>query len=126
LVNNHKALFTYLKAKRADKPESMMLQQHYSFVNDAGMVQCSLDYFNEDTNTKEIQSVPVPFFAAVDLGDEGIESQDLYMLVWQLCIANSNRVVTAKPDKRVSGVLKSMKALRVSKDKDASMDATGG
>jgi hypothetical protein len=126
LLNNHKALFTFLKAKRADKPESMMLQQHYSFVNESGKVQCSLDYFNEDTNTKEIQGVPVPFYAAVDLGEEGIESQDLYLLVWQLCIANSNRVVTAKPDKRVSGVLKSMKALRVSKDKDASMDATGG
>ena len=131
LVNKHKALFTYLKAKRSDKPESMMIQQHYSFVNESGKVQCSLDYFNEDTNTKEVQGVPVPFYAAVDLGEEGIESQDLYLLVWQLCIASSNRVVTAKPDKKVRGVMKAMKALRVSKDKDSEMNtdtsnATGG
>lgn len=135
LLNNHKALFTHLKQGRHDSPQSMVLQQHYSFVNEAGKVQCSLDYFNEEPSSSEktknpfeVQLNVVPFEATVgeELKKDGTTvkvKQLVFTLVWQLCIVKTTRVVT---ERQVANVNRLMSALRMtSANESMTTEATG-
>jgi Linear amide C-N hydrolases, choloylglycine hydrolase family len=100
LLNNHKALFTHLNKVQGKTPETLICSQHYSFFNDVGKVKCSLDYFNEPgkTSGNEVQRVLVPFKATLRMDTTKTPpapvKQDLFMLVWQLCVVKSVRVVT--------------------------------
>jgi hypothetical protein len=100
LLNNHKALFTHLNKVQGKAPETLICSQHYSFFNDVGKVKCSLHYFNEPgkTSGNEVQRVLIPFKATLRMDTTKKPpqpvKQDLFMLVWQLCVVKSVRVVT--------------------------------